>query len=178
MAEFVQSKLLRQPHAAPLHGLPASRLVVQPQRALHGLHQGARIIVRKHETRAAAGVRGIDHCVGQAPSAPHNGDRAIALGDHLRQTARLVARGDQQQVGAGINLARQRRVEPQFHPHLVRKISGQVFETGFNCFQPGAQNHHLERVWPASSARRAGSARSKPFCVSRRETMPTSGTRG
>ena len=64
-----------------------------------------RVVLLKHEPAALRRLRR-QHRVAQAARAAHDGHRSIAHGDHLRQAARLAARGHEQQVAARVDPAR------------------------------------------------------------------------
>ena len=52
----------------------------------------------------------VDDGIVQAACRADNGDAPIAHGDHLRKSARLVTRGHEEHIGAGVNLTRKPRI--------------------------------------------------------------------
>src|ERR1051326_3821494 len=67
--------------------------------------------------------------VGQPTDATRDGDCAVALGAHLRETARLVLRGHQTHVGAGEELVLEVLREAQLH----RDATGRARRNGGEC---------------------------------------------
>src|ERR1700693_1676567 len=99
------------PHAAALKFGPWSGLSVHRERAIESVSEGPRAELVEQESRSAR-VSGVGHGVGQAACAPCHGDGPVAHGDHLCQAARLVARGDQDHVGAGVDPGGKKTREP------------------------------------------------------------------
>ena len=93
-------------HGAPHQLMPAVVVLDAPERAANSVLHIRSIVVLKGEAVAVV-VGGIEYGVLQAAYLTHYGDSAVAERDHLRQTAGLLRGGHEEDVGAGVDLARQ-----------------------------------------------------------------------
>ena len=160
---------MRCDHAVAV-GEPRERGADAPEHAL-------RVGVAEHAAVAEARrrVEVLDR-VGEAARRAHDGDRAVAQRVHLREAARLVTRRHDRQVGAGEDLVRERLVVAFDERHARAMSVGEPRAARRrSAASPLPSTAKLARRALQQRRQRPPSARSMPFCSTRRLTTPISG---
>src|SRR4029453_7455334 len=141
--------LLRRPRPGEVPGHPIALelgpfggLSVHLQGALERVPEGPSVELVEHEA-GPAGLPGVDDRVGQTPGPPGHGHAPVTHGDHLRQTAGLVARRDHQGVGPGVDPAGVTRVEAQPDAGPMRVAHLELGELVLDGRIAGAQKDEL-----------------------------------
>ena len=160
--------------AGPPTAAPPRR--AQRDRRLARRDQRRRRVARvEHEPGPRARVRRlVDDRVGQAAGPVDDRRRPVAQRDHLALPARLEPRRHREEVGAGVDPAGHRPVEPLDERDPVagapRRAPGTARPApGRRC--PGRRAGRRA----SSSAGAASASRSKPFCGSSRPIIPMTG---
>ena len=101
-------------------------------------------VVRLEGEAVAFAVAAVADGVLEAAGLADDRDGAVAQRDHLGQAAGLALRGHQEEVGAGVDLSREARVEAQLDAELVRVPLGDAAEVVLVGAVAGAEDDHAD----------------------------------
>ena len=110
-----------------------------------GVQHVVGVVAAEGETIALA-VSGILDGIPQTAGLPHNGNGAVAQRDHLGQAAGLRLGRHQEDVGAGVDLAGQRRHKGDAHAAAAGMPGRQLVEEALVGVLAGAQDHQLDAL--------------------------------
>ncbi|CCC96390.1 protein of unknown function [Azospirillum baldaniorum] len=134
-------------HRVLLQDVPALGLAVEGGGAAQRPGQLLDVGVDELEAGGAGVVHrrrvGVHDGVGEASGAADQRQGAVLQGVHLGQAAGLRPRGDQEQVGAGLDAVGQRLVVADAHADRLRVPGGEVAEAGLQRRFAAAENGEL-----------------------------------
>ncbi len=125
-------------HSRFLHLRPTFTLGIQVQRPANGVIERFDLCFDKCKTGFA-----IRNGIVQAAHRPDERNTSVTHGDHLRDAARLVARGHKENIRAAIDLAGQPGVVSRLDPDPFRHLLLQFFSHGLQPWIPCSQQNQL-----------------------------------